>query len=95
MPTVRYYFELNTSVVERFGGYQYLTGEAETPPDGHFPRFNRVGPHTYHQLMSSSDRVIICDGDSVRYAKNRWEDHRCAVVDPEELFLMKVRSVEI
>ncbi len=94
MSKVRYYFELNPNIVDRFGGYQHITAIAETPPDGYLPRFSSYGPNNTHQLIAHSDRVIACDDRGPRYVKHRWADHQLAVVDPDEFFEIKMRSVE-
>jgi hypothetical protein len=69
--------------------------ECEKPLDGWLPRISGGGPGTFHQLMATSDRVILCDGESVRYIKNRSMDLTIARVDPDEFFEIKMRSVEI
>lgn len=94
MPKVRYYFQLNPGVVDQFGGHQFITAETDKPHDGHLPRFGGMGPNTAYQLMFSSDRVIVCDGDSVRFAKNRHSSD-WGPVDPAEFFEIKLRSVEL
>lgn len=94
MSKVRYYFELNPSVVDHFGGYQYITALAEEPLSGHLPRFGSYGPHNSYKLMASSDRVIVCDSNGPRYVKHRGRDPRMVSVDPDEFTLIKMKSVE-
>jgi len=95
--TVRYYFQLNPNVTDRFGSYQYLTAQCEKPENGwfgHTPRIGSRGPGTFHQLLANSDRVILCESDSIRYIKHREMDPKQAVVDPDEFLLIKLRSIE-
>jgi hypothetical protein len=93
---IRYYFELSPSAVEKCGGYQYLTAAVPKPAQGYFPRLASSGsPASFHQLLSNSDRVILCDEDAVTFVKNRREDATTAVVDPDEFFEIKMRSIDI
>lgn len=92
---VRYYFELNSLVTSLYGGHRYLTAQCEKPFDkGWMPRIGSHGPGTFHRLLMNSDRVILCDDNGMRFIKNRSADPEHAVVDPDEFFEIKMRSVE-
>jgi hypothetical protein len=92
---VRYYFQLNENLIDHYGGHQFFTASCEEPADGWMPRIAGSGPNSYYTLVSNSDYVILCDGDSVRFIKNRHEDPEFAKVDPDEFVLIKMKSVEI
>jgi hypothetical protein len=94
MSKIRYYFQLHPLVQDRFGGYQYLTAQVEKPYDGWMPRIGSHSPGTFHQLLANSDKVILCEGDSIRYIKHREMDPEHAVIDPDEFMLIKMQSVE-
>lgn len=83
---MRYYFELNSCVVEQYGGYQYITLSESKDNNG-------LG-HFWLKLLANSDRVIACDHNSAWFVKHRYVSHKTAVVDPDEFFEIKLRSVE-
>lgn len=92
----RYYFILNPCLADRWG-HQFITTLTETPTPGYYPQINGSGAHNqYFNLMSCSDRVILCeDGKRPRYIKHRDTHHDQVAIDPEEFAYIKLSSVEV
>jgi hypothetical protein len=89
---VRYYFIINPGAADRYlDGRRYITALVEKPENGFFPR----SPEPFYQILSLSDRAILCDSTGCRYIKHRAVDHLSAVLDPEEFALIKLSSVEV
>lgn len=85
----RYYLVINENIKELD---RYITFSARKDSLGHL-RYN----HGISKLIMNSDIVIVCDsdGNGPFYAKNRYEDHRTAKVDPDEFAWIKLSSTDI
>lgn len=86
---IRYYLTVNHNLEHHYGG-RCFTFKVEKDL-----AYNRMMPMGASKLIASSDFVIVCDDNEVRYLKNRYENHLTAKVDPEEFAWIKLSSVEL